>query len=84
MMHYNLNVFDFYEKYIIDNWWSWLYWKPYLHGLLEKGYHLIVIDSFVNSSKESLERVKTYLQNKIEFVSEKLKIIEGDIRNELT
>ena len=52
--------------------------------LLEKGYHLIVIDSFVNSSKESLERVKTYLQNKIEFVSEKLKIVEGDIRNELT
>ena len=50
--------------------------------LLEKGYRLIVVDSFVNSSKESLEKVKSYLQNKIEFVSEKLKIIEGDIRNE--
>ena len=43
--------------------------------LLLKGYNLIVIDSFINSSKHSLVK----LQSK--FVKEKLLIFEGDLRD---
>ena len=48
-------------------------------SLLEKGYEVNVIDSFVNSKEESLQNVKKIIENKN---SAHLKIIKGDIRDE--
>ena len=51
-------------------------------SLLENGYDLIIIDSFINSSRESLARVLSFLKPKYKAVSERINIIEGDIRDE--
>ena len=49
--------------------------------LLEKGYDLVVYDSFVNSSIKSLDRVVKICEKKNLNISKKLKIIKGDLRN---
>ena len=46
--------------------------------LLEKGFEIIVIDSFINSSQIALERVINISLKKIK---NKLKILKGDLRD---
>ena len=48
-------------------------------ALLEKGYEVIVLDSFVNSKQESLKRVIEIL--KCKKINKNIKIIKGDIRD---
>mgnify|MGYP001391704460 CR=1 FL=1 len=50
--------------------------------LLEKGYDVLVIDSFVNSNALSLKNVLKILKNNNHNVENKLHVIEADIRNE--
>ena len=50
--------------------------------LLENNFHLIVIDSFTNSSKRSLEKVIKLLEKKYNDIKERIKICKGDIKNE--
>ena len=47
--------------------------------LLERGFDVLILDSFVNSSSNVIIRIKTYLDNKN--LKYKLKTINGDIRN---
>tara|TARA_B100000579_G_scaffold421337_1_gene422006 strand:+ start:2969 stop:4018 length:1050 start_codon:yes stop_codon:yes gene_type:complete len=47
--------------------------------LLQNGYNLIVLDSLINSSEESLSRVKKIIQDKD--IEEKIEFIKGDIRD---
>jgi len=47
--------------------------------LLEKGYKIYVIDSFINSSPKSLERVLNIYNPKKQKPSENLKVLSGDI-----
>lgn len=47
--------------------------------LLERGYDVILLDSFVNSSPNVIKRIKTYLYRK--GLRYKLEIINGDIRD---
>lgn len=51
--------------------------------LLENGYKIYVVDNFENSSPKALERVQEILLAKNLQVSNKLKIFNFDIRNEL-
>ncbi len=48
-------------------------------SLLKSGFNLVVLDSFVNSSPESLRRVSNLVQNDEGLV--RLKVIRGDIRD---
>ncbi len=50
--------------------------------LLEKGYEIFVIDSFVNSSSKSLERVIITLEKMNIFRKDRLHIFKGDLRKE--
>ncbi len=50
--------------------------------LLERGYDVLILDSFVNSSFNVINRIKTYLDNKD--LKYNLKIIKGDIRDKRT
>ena len=50
--------------------------------LLEQGYEIIVIDSFINSHKKSLQRVVDILENKSGVKNVDLEIKTGDIRDE--
>ena len=50
--------------------------------LLEKGYEVIVIDSYVNSYKKSLERIIKLLKLNKEINGVNLKIVKLDIRDE--
>ncbi len=47
--------------------------------LLKKGYKLVILDSLINSSKISLDRVSEIVFNKSN--SEKIRFIKGDIRD---
>ena len=47
--------------------------------LLQKGYKIVVLDSLINSSKISLERVSKIVFKNVE--TEKIKFINGDIRD---
>lgn len=49
--------------------------------LLERGYKVIVIDSFQNSSKKALNRVLDILKKKSSFLDPKLTVFEGDLRD---
>ena len=49
--------------------------------LLENGYDLIIIDSFVNTSKVFLKKICTLFKNIDEKYEERLKFIECDIRD---
>ncbi len=47
--------------------------------LLQKGYKLVILDSLINSSKISLQRVSEIVFGK--FYSDKIKFVKGDIRD---
>jgi len=47
--------------------------------LLEKGFDVLILDSFINSSYNVVNRIKSYLDNKN--LKYKLEIINGDIRD---
>ena len=49
--------------------------------LIEKGFDLVVLDSYVNSSKKSLERVIEIVACNNPNYSSRLKIIQGDLRD---
>ncbi len=49
--------------------------------LLEKGYIVFILDSFVNSSKKSIENISLILYEKGIDISEKVYLIKGDLRN---
>ncbi len=49
--------------------------------LLEKGYDVIILDSFVNSSLSVINKLKTYLDKEISIYN--LKTICGDIRDQI-
>ena len=49
--------------------------------LLEKGYEIFCIDSYINSSRESLRRVNK-LFSRSKFSKNRLNIFEGDLRDE--
>ena len=49
--------------------------------LIEKGYVIFILDSFINSSQKSIEKISFFL-NENDFDSkEKIYLINGDIRN---
>tara|TARA_Y100001968_G_scaffold330332_1_gene381927 strand:+ start:111 stop:1172 length:1062 start_codon:yes stop_codon:yes gene_type:complete len=50
--------------------------------LLEQGYEIVVIDSFVNSSQKSLDKVIQILKTKGVIKNIKIEIVNGDIRDE--
>ena len=50
--------------------------------LLEKGYEIFVIDSFVNSSSKSLERIIITLEKMNIFRKDSIHIFKGDLRKE--
>ena len=49
--------------------------------LLEKGYEVFILDSFVNSSEKSIKNVALILKNKGIDTQGKIHLIEGDLRN---
>ena len=50
-------------------------------NLLEKGYEVYVIDSFINSSPESLKRVMQIYKRNQNKLDNKLNLYKGDLRN---
>tara|TARA_Y100000589_G_scaffold28724_1_gene23898 strand:+ start:25322 stop:26392 length:1071 start_codon:yes stop_codon:yes gene_type:complete len=50
-------------------------------SLLEKGYKIKIIDSFINSSKKSIERIKLILDKKKLYYKDRIEVIEGDLNN---
>ena len=48
--------------------------------LLEKGYDVFIIDSFVNSSPIVLERIPDLINKNQNCINENLKIFNGDLR----
>ena len=50
-------------------------------NLLDKGYHIVVLDSYINSSPESLNKISNFLKERDKKVN--LKIFEGDIRDQV-
>jgi len=50
------------------------------HVLLEAGYELIILDSLINSSIESIKRVSLLNGNELQ-LNDQIKIIQGDIRD---
>ena len=49
--------------------------------LLKKGYELLIVDSFINSKKDSLEKVKKILKDEGHCCNNQLKLIKVDLRN---
>ena len=47
--------------------------------LLERGYDVLILDSFTNSSSNVIERIENFLDNKA--LKYKLRVINGDIRD---
>ena len=50
--------------------------------LLEKGYVLFIMDSFVNSSPEAINKISLILKEKNIDIKEKIFLIKGDINNQ--
>ena len=50
--------------------------------LLEKGFEIFVIDSFVNSSPKSIERISLILNEKDKVLKERLHLFKGDLKNQ--
>ena len=48
--------------------------------LLEKGYEIFVVDSFINSSYKSLDKVLITLEKMNLFRKDRLHILKGDLR----
>ena len=51
-------------------------------ALLEKGYEVVVIDSYTNSNKKSLERVIDIINSSNKIDNIKIKVLNFDIRNQ--
>lgn len=49
--------------------------------LLERGFEVIILDSFVNSSKASIRRLQSLINKKNELFKGTFKFVEGDLRN---
>jgi len=49
--------------------------------LLEKGFEVIILDSFVNSTEESISRLKYLINLNKQLFKSTLKVIKGDLRN---
>ena len=49
--------------------------------LLEKGFNLVLVDSFSNSSKKSIERLEKITTSNKKFKNSKFEFYEGDIRD---
>ena len=49
--------------------------------LLERGYDVLIFDSFANSSSNVIERIENFLDNKA--LKYKLRVINGDIRDKI-
>jgi len=49
--------------------------------LLEKGYEIIAIDSYINSSPKTYKKIIEILNSKGQNFANKLKIVKGDLRN---
>ena len=49
--------------------------------LLEKGYVIFILDSFINSFPESLDRVKLISRVDKKYDNDKISIFEGDLRD---
>ena len=47
--------------------------------LLERGYDVLILDSFANSSSNVIKRIEDFLNNKA--LKYKLRVINGDIRD---
>ena len=52
--------------------------------LLEKGYEIVVIDSFINSYKKSLDRVVEIIKSKNKSTNISIEVLNADIRDENT
>ena len=52
--------------------------------LLKNGYDILVLDSFINSSYKSLERVQQILKNEKIDCSRNIKVVKGDLRDKDT
>ena len=50
-------------------------------SLLEKGYEVFILDSFVNSSEKSIKNVALILKNKGIDTQKKIHLIKGDLKN---
>ena len=50
-------------------------------ALLERGSNLIVLDSFINSKLDSLDRVNRIIEEKGLFLAKSIEVIRGDIRD---
>ncbi len=49
--------------------------------LLEKGFDVLIFDSFINSSEESINRLEKVISLKKGILKGRLKVIKGDLRN---
>ncbi len=52
-------------------------------SLLEENYNLLIIDSLVNSSKDSLNNIKKIVSSKGVKFEDRIRFIEGDLRDKL-
>ena len=50
-------------------------------NLLENNFKILIIDSLINSSRNTFSRIKELIDKKGIDISEKITFIEGDIRN---
>ena len=50
--------------------------------LLENGFRVIILDSFVNSSYLVYERIRTFFENKLDDINDLLVLRKGDVRDE--
>ena len=50
--------------------------------LLENGFRVIILDSFVNSSYLVYERIKSFFEDKLDNINDLLILKKGDVRNE--
>ena len=49
--------------------------------LLERGYDLVIYDSFINSSEKVIERLRTILKFDSDYFDKRVSVIKGDIRD---
>ncbi len=50
--------------------------------LLEKGYNIFILDSFINSSSQSIEKIILILNKINKDINRKIHLIKGDIKNQ--
>ena len=52
-------------------------------SLLQKGYEVVIIDSYINSKPLSVQNIKKIIQNTHPFNKDKLNVFSGDLRDEI-